>query len=177
MTYAGAFPDTINSLILETPTTHIQISIPPEEMIELQSRTWKYFPTPLRDETPYGRSEKVRLYYTRQTWSAPRNCEHVQNGYAYQCGNLQPGSLRRLTMPVLMLVGRDDRIIDTPGVIVGVYDRLQARKKLVSYDGVEHFLLFGEKHPEVVNEIANWMTRLVPSAACPSARAAMSRLR
>ena len=174
MTYAGAFPETIDSLILETPTSHGQISLAPEEMIELQFHVLKYYDTPLHDDLFTDDQEKLAFMAQDKLAVHQITANFYKMEILMNAGNLQPQSLARLTMPVLVLLAKDDRVVDTPGVIAGVYERLQGSKKLVIYDGVEHYLQFEDRHSELLNDIANWMNAFVPSAARSSARVAMS---
>ncbi|MBK8176048.1 MAG: alpha/beta fold hydrolase [Rhodospirillales bacterium] len=166
MTYAEAFPDTIDTLILETPATAGRVSLPAEEIIEAQYYMWKYYPTPLHDDLFTSNPDKLAFMAQDKLGIRRITANMYKMEGLINVGNLMPQNMARITMPLLMLLSNNDRIVDTPAVISGVYDRVASiKKKLVRYDDVEHYLLFEDKHEEVLNEIANWMNSFTPPAA------------
>jgi alpha-beta hydrolase superfamily lysophospholipase len=155
MTFAVAFPHNIDSLILESPATNMQVSLDSGVMVEVQRRNREYFPTPLHDELFTHDPAKLAFIAQDKLGLGGITANVYKFGDLLNTGNLMPQSMARLSMPVLVLVSLDDKIIDPPAVISGVYDRLT--KKLLTYTGVDHFLLFTDKHIEVLDAIDQWI--------------------
>lgn len=157
MSYAAAFPHKVDSLILMAPGTHMQVSLPPEQVIESLFRYRKYYPTPLRDELFTDDPEKLAFMAQDELGLREVTANVFKMGEVLNTGNLLIQNMRRITLPVLVLLSNEDKIIDPPAVISGLYDRLETHKKLITYDNVEHFLLFEDSRQQVLDDITEWI--------------------
>lgn len=158
MAYAIAFPEQVDSLILIAPGTHMQVSLPPEQMVKTLFHVRKYFPTPLQDELFTSDPERLDFMAQDELGLRQVTANLYKMGEFLNTGNLMTPRLQRLTMPVLVLLSQQDKILDVPAVIAGLYNRLETQKKLVTYEDVEHFLLFEEAvRQDVLDEITHWI--------------------
>ncbi|MFO1428677.1 MAG: alpha/beta fold hydrolase [Candidatus Competibacteraceae bacterium] len=158
--YAIDHPSKISSLILSGPGTHMQLSLPPELLNTVITGYWEYLPIPIEDALFTDDPEKQAFMAQDQLKLKEVTANLYKMGELLNVVNLTPPNLKRLTIPVLVLLATEDKIIDPAGVISGFYNRLQTNKKLVTYDHVEHFLFFEEVAPDVFNEIIAWTQAL-----------------
>jgi alpha-beta hydrolase superfamily lysophospholipase len=118
----------------------------------------KYFPTPLQDELFTTDPEGLNFMAQDELGLRQVTANLYKMGEFLNTGNLMTPRLQRLTMPVLVLLSKQDRILDVPAVIAGLYNRLETKKKLVTYDQVEHFLLFEDAvRQDVLDDITHWI--------------------
>lgn len=174
MTYAEAFPHSIDSLILDAPATNMLVSLPAATMVDVQFKIYQRFPTPLRDDFFTDVPDKLAFIQQDTVGLREITANTYKMGELINTGNLMLPSIRQLSMPVLVLVSLDDPIVDAPAMIASVYDRLETKKQLITYTGLKHYLLFSNRGKEVLDEIATWMGT-TPTAATNQVKALTAR--
>jgi alpha-beta hydrolase superfamily lysophospholipase len=70
----------------------------------------------------------------------------------------------RLAVPILLLVGEDDPIVDTPRSIAFARSLSSVDVSILSYPGLRHEPLHEPERGRVIRDIAAWLDRRLPSA-------------
>ena len=159
LAYAAEHPGAFASLILTAPATHMRrnasYGLGAKLCIALDGAR-ATFPTPLRDE------DFVRagpwLDWIRHD---PLALRRVSAGFLRSAWRLKRrmwAALPQLRIPLLVILGRRDAIVDNRGIRRSFLARHPGPQRLVEYD-VEHYVDFTSARAAFAREVELWLRR------------------
>ncbi|MEE8525544.1 MAG: alpha/beta fold hydrolase [Thermoanaerobaculia bacterium] len=164
--YLDSDPDAFRSVILTAPATHMSRCADyrlGKRLAILLSPRGRYFPTPLRDE--YFISADPWLEWIRNDAHSLRR---VTAGFLRSAGVLTvrtKAAARRLTVPVLVILGSRDVMVRNTAIRSGFVARYPGPIEVVEYDA-EHYVDFTEHQVALAGMVEEWV--LAHSSAGPA---------
>ncbi|MCP4137507.1 MAG: alpha/beta hydrolase [bacterium] len=153
--YSILHPCFVDSLILFAPAMHMNVDLNSQEKFLVATHFFTRINTPLKDE--YFTSNPEKLEFMEQDDLAVRNA----TARLYREGELLKTFVQiskgLINTPALVLLSMDDVVIKPQKVIDDFYNQLPGQKKLVTFEDVDHFLLFEPSREEALLEVSDWV--------------------
>lgn len=159
--YALSYPKKVQSLILIAPPQNsLRADITPFEKIKvfLSFLSGKKFnvAVPIRDDMFTRVPEKSKFIQEDKL-----KLEHITTQFCleiFKLDRLISKQFTRLSLPILVLLAREDQVVDNFKIQTKFFAQLRTLQKDLEVFDCMHDLFFEPYHAKVINRIAEWIT-------------------
>ena len=155
--YVAAHPQMFRSLILTAPATHMSRRASyglAQKLSILFAAPHTLYPTPLRDE--YFVSAGPWLDWIRRDTCSLRHTTAAFLRSASRLTRWTRDAIPRLRIPLLVILGRRDLLVDNDAIRRRFFARYSGPKALVEYDA-DHYVDFTSAQPDLRRRLENWL--------------------